>query len=150
MEQLSLEVLQNRSLMDPWRTYFETSQRLKVHLDKSLHAEMRSDLEEYNFFLVLNEAPNRTLRLAELAERLVFSFSRLNYRVGQLVKRGYVVKEICEEDRRSQRITMTELGREHFRELAKAHDRHLARVLGPNITQTDLEQMAELVKKFTI
>lgn len=150
MERKNLGAMGDKALIREWRTFFETSQRVKTQLDESLRSSMRSDLEEYNFFLVLSEAPNRTLRLAEIAERLVFSFARLNYRVGVMVDRGYITKRVCENDRRSQEITMTDAGLRHFRELSYAHDEHLTALFGSSVTTDDLRQMAQLVSKFNL
>lgn len=150
MEKKTLGVLRDRDLMTQWRNFFETSQRLKTQLDESLRSSMKSDLEEYNFFLVLAEAPQHTLRLAEIAEKLVFSFARLNYRVGVMVDRGYVTKRVCENDRRSQQITMTEAGMRRYRELSYAHDDHLTRLFGSSVTLKDLEELSQLVSKFNL
>lgn len=150
MESKKLGVMGDKALIREWRTFFETSQRVKTQLDESLRSSMRCDLEEYNFFLVLAEAPQHTLRLAEIADRLVFSFARLNYRVGVMVDRGYITKRVCEYDRRSQEITMTEAGLRRYRELSYAHDEHLTRLFGDDITIDDLKELARLVSKFNL
>ena len=75
-----------------WRTYFETSQRLRQALEVQLKDDAGLDVSDYNTLLLLWEAPERTLTMSALAKKLVFSPSRLNYRIKVLVDAGLVTK----------------------------------------------------------
>ena len=77
---------------EAWRTYFETSQRIRQVLDDRLKEQAGMSVSDYNTLLLLWEAPERTLTMGTLAKRLVFSPSRLNYRIKVLEDAGLVEK----------------------------------------------------------
>lgn len=58
-----------------WRAYIEGSLRLITRLEEDLRPTGLS-LADYHVLVVLSEAPDRRLRMGELADRLVFSPSR--------------------------------------------------------------------------
>ena len=84
---------------DTWRLYFETTARLTSRVEERLKAQGCS-LMEYQLLLLLHEAPGRCLRMGELARRLVFSPSRLNYQVKVLGERGWVQRRRAQGDGR--------------------------------------------------
>ena len=49
-----------------WRTYFETSQRLRQALEVQLKDDAGLDVSDYNTLLLLWEAPERTLTMSAL------------------------------------------------------------------------------------
>ncbi|RBP67990.1 DNA-binding MarR family transcriptional regulator [Brevibacterium sanguinis] len=108
-----------------WRLYIETSQRLSQVLEAGLREESGLVLGDYNVLLLLWEAPRRTLTMSALARRLVFSPSRLNYRIRLLEEAGLVRKTGCPDDRRAHNVTLTAQGEETFVEAARRQRRHV-------------------------
>lgn len=122
-----------------WRTYFETSQRLRQVLDDRLKEQAGLSVSDYNALLLLWEAPERTLTMGALAKRLVFSPSRLNYRIKVLEDAGLVEKLACAEDRRSHNIRLTEAGGRRFLDAARLHSRAIAEVFLSHVDDAELE-----------
>ena len=104
-----------------WRAYIESSQRLFTRLEDDLRADSDLSFADYHVLVLLSEAPGQRLRMGELADRLVFSPSRLTYQVTTMQKRGLVAKEACPADRRGSEAVLTAAGLLALREAAPHH-----------------------------
>ena len=78
--------------------------------------------------LILANAPERRLRMSDLAAAVVLSQSGLTRLVDRLVLAGSVERTRCETDRRGLNAELTAAGRAR---LAEARPTHLAGVRGP-------------------
>ncbi|MBX6721947.1 MAG: MarR family transcriptional regulator [Dactylosporangium sp.] len=103
-----------------WRAYIEASLRLITRLEEDLRPTGLS-LADYHVLVLLSEAPDRRLRMGELADRLVFSPSRLTYHISSMEKRGLVRRESCPQDRRGSHAVLTGHGLEVLRAAAPHH-----------------------------
>src|SRR3954453_21327865 len=70
-------------------------------LDSQLRSEAGLTHFEYFVLAMLSEAPNRTLRMAALAQRTNATLPRLSHVVRRLEDRGLVERLPCPEDRRA-------------------------------------------------
>jgi DNA-binding MarR family transcriptional regulator len=104
-----------------WRPYFEASVRVETCLDEDLRADAGLTLIDYHLLLLLAEAPQHRLRMSELAERMVFSRSRITYQVSSMSKRGLVVREPVPGDGRGYRAVLTATGLETLRRASPGH-----------------------------
>jgi len=104
-----------------WRSYFESSVLLQNALDDQFRATSDLTLAEYNLLLLLDEAPDRRLRMGDLARGMVFSSSRLSYQIGVLEKRGLVRRERDAGDARVIHACMTAAGKEKFDDSGRSH-----------------------------
>ena len=59
---------------------------------------------------MLSEAPERTLRMSQLATLVDSSLSRLSHVARRLEERGTIVRRTCPDDRRANIATLTEAG----------------------------------------
>jgi DNA-binding MarR family transcriptional regulator len=128
-----------------WRAYIETSLRLNAQLEEDLRAATGLTMADYNVLVVLSEAPERRLRMGELAERLVFSPSRLTYQISSMEKRGLVRRESCPDDRRGSEAVLTDEGLAKLRDSAP---HHLASVRERLIDLLDEPELAAMTAVF--
>ena len=107
--------------MDPYRLTAEElaawDGMLKVHarviraIDGRLRAEHDFNVHDYDVLATLRDAPDRrSLRMSELADRVVLSPSRMTRRVEALEKMGYVVRRPDPDDGRAVRAHITDGG----------------------------------------
>jgi DNA-binding MarR family transcriptional regulator len=103
-----------------WRAYLLGSARLSQALDADLR---RSDLDlpEYEILVTLSEAPERQLRMSELAAAVHQSRSRLTHTVSRMEKAKLVERVGCPTDRRGVWATLTETGMDTLRTAAPSH-----------------------------
>lgn len=104
-----------------WAAYIEASLHLETLLDEALRADAGLTLFDYHLLVVLSEAPQQRLRMSELADRMVFSRSRMTYQINSMVKRGLVVREVVPDDRRGYRAVLTATGLQTLRDAAPCH-----------------------------
>ena len=104
-----------------WRTFIESSWALHTRLEDELRAQTGLSMNDYQVLVVLSEAPDRRLRMGELAGRLVFSPSRVTYQINSMVKRGLVRKQSCPDDGRGQEAVLTDEGMAALRAAAPLH-----------------------------
>ncbi|MFD6662946.1 MarR family winged helix-turn-helix transcriptional regulator [Micromonospora chalcea] len=128
-----------------WRAYIESSQRLFTRLEDDLRADSDLSFADYHVLVLLSEAPGQRLRMGELADRLVFSPSRLTYQVTTMQKRGLVAKEACPADRRGSEAVLTAAGLLALREAAP---QHLRSVRAHLIDDLDDAEVACLTRVF--
>ncbi|MFG2080340.1 MarR family winged helix-turn-helix transcriptional regulator [Micromonospora tulbaghiae] len=128
-----------------WRAYIESSQRLFTQLEDDLRADSDLSFADYHVLVLLSEAPGQRLRMGELADRLVFSPSRLTYQVATMRKRGLVAKEACPADRRGSEAVLTAAGLLALREAAP---HHLRSVRAHLIDDLDDAEVACLTRVF--
>jgi len=108
-----------------WRAFLTAQQLLFEQLDHELQRDGRVPHGYYEILVRLSEAPNRTLRMSELAERSQSSRSRISHAVARLEETGWVRRETCPTDRRGALAVLTDEG---FGALAAAAPGHVAGV----------------------
>ncbi|WFF09625.1 MarR family transcriptional regulator [Micromonospora sp. WMMD1076] len=128
-----------------WRAYIESSQRLFTRLEDDLRADSDLSFADYHVLVLLSEAPGQRRRMGELADRLVFSPSRLTYQITTMQKRGLVAKEACPADRRGSEAVLTAAGLLALREAAP---HHLRSVRAHLIDDLDDAEVACLTRVF--
>jgi DNA-binding MarR family transcriptional regulator len=128
-----------------WRAYIESSQLLLTRLEDDLRDTSELSFADYHVLVLLSEAPRQRLRMGELANRLIFSPSRLTYHIGTMERRGLVVREACPEDRRGSQAVLTASGLLALRDAAP---HHLRTVRESFIDDLDDAEVAVLTKAF--
>lgn len=111
--------------MRAWRTYIEASDRLQGVLNRSLQAKHGLTMDDYRILVFLSEAPNRSLRMSEIADGIVASRSKLTHQIRRLEEAGMVVRAGCAADKRGVLATLTDEG---LRRLERAAPDHVADV----------------------
>ena len=122
-----------------WRRFVEVSGRVIQTLDASLKAAVDMSFDDYEVLVHLSEAEQRRLRMAELSERLLYSRSRLTQRVDRLVRRGWVVREKCEDDGRGTYAVLTADGLGAIELAAPLHVADVRRALLDHIEAHEFE-----------
>ncbi len=104
-----------------WRAFVSGATRLFDQLDRDLRLRFGISLPEYEVLVRLSEAPDRQLRMAELASSLSHSRSRVTHTVARLEKSGAVSRGACPTDGRGVVATLTDAGWELLTVAAPIH-----------------------------
>ena len=126
-----------------WRAYIESTKMVVDALDRQLQRDSGMPHAYFEVLVRLSEAPERTMRMSELAEVTLSSRSRLSHAIARLEERRWVERTNCETDRRGQNATLTDAG---FDVLAAAAPGHAATVRRTVIDGLDDVQLAQLVE----
>ena len=104
-----------------WRALVIGTTLLMDRLDDDLRRGFNISLTEYEILVRLSERPGRSMRMAQLADALAHSRSRVTHTVDRMEKAGYVVRGTTPEDGRGIVATMTDKGFELLQEAAPLH-----------------------------
>src|SRR5579863_8315037 len=83
-----------------WRIFMVAMKLLWEQLDRDVDSGTDVPSAYYEVLVRLSEAPDRRLRLSELADQSQSSRSRLSHSIGRLEALGWIRREACDSDRR--------------------------------------------------
>lgn len=117
-------------------------------LPGALDSQLRhdSDLTHFDYFTLamLSEAPGRTLRMTELAQRSNATLPRLSHVVKRLEARGLVERSPCAEDRRATNAHLTDDGRAVVVDAAPGHVDTVRHLVLDVLTSEQVQQLHEI------
>ena len=132
--------------MKAWRSYIIASRRLLDALDLDLAGHDLS-MADYEVLALLSEAPDRRMRMTELADLAMVSKSRLSHRMKVMEKIGWVKRQACDSDKRGSWAVMTDKG---WKAIVKAAPDHVASVrnrLIDHLTVKDQEEVSKIFER---
>lgn len=103
-----------------WRAYLLGTARLMAKLDDELR-RFGIGINDYEILVRLSESPDRRLRMADLADRLHQSRSRLTHTIGRLEAAELVRRKSCTSDKRGVWAELTDAGHDLLVEAAPTH-----------------------------
>src|SRR4051812_20559630 len=124
-----------------WRAYLYSTQLLSDRLDRELTHTTGISHAYYEILVALSETPGRSMRMSELADRCLSSRSRLSHAVSRLQERGWVRRQVFEDDGRGQLAVLTDEG---FAALEAAAPVHVESGRGHLFDQLPPEQVAAM------
>jgi DNA-binding MarR family transcriptional regulator len=104
-----------------WRALVVGVTLLFDRLDEDLQREFDLSIGEYEILVRLSERPGRQMRMAQLAESLAHSRSRVTHTVSRMQKAGLVERTQSPEDGRGIVCSLTEHGYAVLVEAAHVH-----------------------------
>ena len=132
--------------MAAWRRYIVASRRLIEALDTDLDQHDLS-MADYEILAQLSDAPDRRMRMAELAEIAMLSRSRLSHRMKVMEEAGWVRREACPDDKRGFFAVMTAKG---WKAIVAAAPDHVASVRSrfvDKLSKADQIVLAEIFER---
>ncbi len=128
--------------MRAWRGLIELTGDVHAALDAELVAEFGLTEGDYGVLVSLSEAPERRMRMCDLASRLHLSPSGLTRRLDGLVRDGLVVREPSPDDRRVSLAVLTDDGMARLEQAAPAHVESVRRHQFDHLTRAQVRQLA--------
>lgn len=129
--------------MAAWRGFVVASNLLNRRLERQLKDDSGLSHQQYEILVHLSAAPGDSLRMTELADKLVTSKSGLTYQVTQLERMGLVGRRSCPSDVRGVIAELTDQGRETLRQAAPGHVALVRELLIDVLTREQLAVLAE-------
>jgi DNA-binding MarR family transcriptional regulator len=127
-----------------WRQFLTACQSLFGSIDAQLIKDSALPHGYYEILVHLSEAPNRALRMSQLATASTFSKSRLSHAVSRLEERGIVTRVDCATDRRGQIAQLTDEGMAVLEAAAPGHVEQVRRSLIDALTPEQISQLGEI------
>ena len=130
--------------LDPrevWYRLLQVSSRVLRELDRSLDAQDRITVTEFDVLITLDNAPDHQLRMTGLARATMLSSGGTTRLVGRLEDRGLIRRNQDPDDARAFRATLTPAGKKKLAQARKTHDAVLVRMLTPRVTAANLKAL---------
>jgi len=132
-----------------WRAFLTFVARLDDHLDRQLQRDSGMPHAYYQVLAMLSEAPERTLRMSDLARITLSSPSRLSHAVARLEENGWVRRERHPTDRRGALAVLTDRGFEALRRAAPGHVAAVREVMFDRLTPEQVRRLRSLFSTLT-
>jgi DNA-binding MarR family transcriptional regulator len=128
-----------------WRQLAAVLQLLPAALDRQLQEEAGVSHVYYMILAMLSESPQRSMRMAQLAQLTNTSQSRLSHAVSRLEERGWVERRRSGDDRRGQICRLTEPGFGVLEEIAPGHVHEVRRRIFDRLTPEQTTQLGDIL-----
>jgi DNA-binding MarR family transcriptional regulator len=135
--------------MRAWQALLHAHDQVTRALDAELRAEHGISMADYDVLLRLARASDRTLRMTDLAERVMMSPSGLTRVVDRLVAAELVRRDRAQRDARVMLVCLTEQGRQALRRAARTHLRGIREHFTGKLSQTQLRNVASGLEVIT-
>ncbi|MEU4544229.1 MarR family winged helix-turn-helix transcriptional regulator [Nonomuraea dietziae] len=133
--------------MTAWQAFLTASHLLDRRIEEQLKSAAGLTHPQFEILAILSAAPERRMRMTELARKVVVSKSGLTYQVGQLEKRGLVERTTCPDDDRGVLAVLTVEGLRHLEKIAPGHVEVVRRFLIDLLSREELATIASAMHK---
>ena len=132
--------------LEAWRSFIVVSRRVWEALDGDLSGH-DLNLSDYEILAHLSEAPERRMRMSELAEKTILSRSRLSHRIKYMEGKGWVERQKCASDKRGTWAVMTTKGWNAIVKAAPDHVESIRNRFIDQISKADQANIAAIFEK---
>ncbi|MFC5664672.1 MarR family winged helix-turn-helix transcriptional regulator [Kitasatospora misakiensis] len=125
-----------------WRAHLEVAKLLEYQLSRELQPHNLA-INDYEILVVLSEAPERRMRMTDLATATLQSKSRLSHQITRMETAGLVLRQECPGDRRGLYAHLTDQGWATMERVAPCHVRSVRAHFIDRFTPEQLDAMYE-------
>ena len=137
--------LVNWTIVRNYKEFVETI--IKNGIPTTISFDHDLSMADYEILAQLSDAPDRKLRMSELAAIALLSRSRLSHRMKVMEKAGWVKREACPSDKRGYFAVMTPKG---WKAIVAAAPDHVASVRARfvnHLSKADQEVLAQIFSR---
>jgi DNA-binding MarR family transcriptional regulator len=127
-----------------WRNYIAATRMVESELERQLQRDSGLPTTYYEIMVSLSEAPERTLRMSELADRSRFSRSRLSHAVARMEQQGWIERRECPSDKRGAFAVLTDKGFEALSAAAPGHVQQVRSLVFDVLSDEQIKQLGEI------
>jgi DNA-binding MarR family transcriptional regulator len=127
-----------------WRAFLAATRRLGEHVEHQLQHDSGMPVTYYTILVELSEAPERTIRMSELAAACHSSRSRLSHAIAKLEGWGWVSRSGCPTDKRGSYAHLTEDGLAALAAAAPGHVEAVREALFDVLTSSQVRALGEI------
>lgn len=121
--------------------------RVPAALDRQLRTAAGMTHFDYQVMGILSEAPDRTLRMSQIAEMTEGSLPRLSQVASRLEKAGWLARRPDPDDGRSTLATLTAEGFEALAAAAPGHVDEVRRLVFDPLTRAQVGQLTRIADR---
>lgn len=129
-----------------WRGYRRMRALLDLQVNRDLAHDAGLSEPDYDVLSNVSESPDRSMRMNELAARMLWTRTRVSHHVRRMEQRGLVTRAACEGDARGAMVVLTEAGRQAIVAAAPDHVRSVRENLIDLLSPEQLETLANVAE----
>lgn len=130
-----------------WRTFLRAHAELIRTLEAELGQADQIPIASYDVLVQLTEAPDRRLRMTELADRVLLSRSGVTRLIDRLERDGLVRREPSPDDARGMYAVVTDQGLDRLRAASRVHLPGVQEHFVRRFSRSELDQLGELLAR---
>ena len=130
-----------------WRLFLTTHAILVERVEQDLANAGLPPLAWYDVLWALEEAPDRRLRLHELADAIVLRRSNLTRLVDRLEAVGLVCRKSCPSDRRGAFAEITEAGLAMRKQMWSVYAPSIAQYFAIHLSDTEVDVLTKVLER---
>lgn len=127
-----------------WKGLLRVHASLMKALDAELESSHRLPLTSYEVLIQLADAPERKMRMCDLADSVLLSRSGMSRLVDRLERDGLLERAACSADARGSYAVLTPAGEALLAEARPAHHEGIRRRFLSHFSEEELTQLAGL------
>jgi DNA-binding MarR family transcriptional regulator len=131
-----------------WRGTLEAHARVTQALDAQMRSEHGLSVSSYEVLMFLADAPDRRLRMSEIAERVLLSRSGLTRLVDRLAELGDVTRCAADGDGRGMYAELTAAGATKLDAARRTHREGVRRFFLERLSTTDQIVLGDIWTRF--
>jgi DNA-binding MarR family transcriptional regulator len=112
-------------------------------MDRELQEDCGLPLAWYDVMIEVYRSPGHSIRMSELADRVLLSRSWITRRVRQLEDAGLLTRTPAPDDQRGIIASLTDAGLDTFRKLERSHTASINRHFATHLSPEDAELIAQ-------
>jgi DNA-binding MarR family transcriptional regulator len=136
-----------QSRLIAWRSFLTAHAALINQIEHELQEAEVVPLAWYDVLLTLYEAPNRRLRMNELASAIVLSRSGLTRLVDRLEAEGLLSRERCGTDRRGAFAVLTDKGLAALRRTWPVYEKGIVKHFARYVSDYEAHALTEVFQR---
>ena len=130
-----------------WHGILVTGARVVRALDEGLRANHGIAVAEFDVLITLANAPEKRLRMADLARSVALSPAGLTHLVTRLERERLLVREVDPADRRGYHTVLTEAGEDRLNASRPVHNRIIRELLLDRLSAADKRTLGAIWKR---
>ncbi|MCC9065392.1 MarR family winged helix-turn-helix transcriptional regulator [Flavobacterium piscisymbiosum] len=103
--------------------------------------------EQFNVLKILQYQKGKPANMCDIQERMIYKTSNTTRLVDKLLLKGYVTREVCEDNRRKIEVFITKAGLEILKDLKPKMNLYEEK-LSHNLTSKEFENLNYLLEKY--
>jgi DNA-binding MarR family transcriptional regulator len=133
-----------------WRRFYPSFWRIHAAIETDLAAAGLPSLSWYDALYELYMAPDRHLRMNELARHALLSRSGLTRLVDKLEEEKLIERKSCPSDGRVQHAQLTDQGVEMLRKIWPVYRAGIAKYFAAHLSETEAAQLEKSLGKVAV
>lgn len=133
--------------LQAWMALAAMLTKLPAAMDRQLQRDAGLTHFEYRVLIGLDRAPERTLRMGQLADFTASQLPRLSQVATRLERRGWLARHPDPTDGRSTLVSLTDAGMAKLKVSAPGHVTAVRRLVFDSLSATQVRQMAQIARR---